>query len=167
MDRDKKRKIQNKTSYITLLLRAYNMLTLTENVKEWKKNNTLRTQYRVKNLQPQNYTRKTDKREKVHTRTTKLNERKNEGRNENIKHKRKQDYTTPTTWKEKQFFFSINQHVPQTPPHVFQINLVILFYGVTTAHRKSKQKKRETKRNQVKLRRTTTKHNLAGHVRRK
>lgn len=124
------------------------MLTLTENVKEWKKNkgNTLRTQYRVKNLQPQNYTRGTDKREKVHTRTTKLNERKNEGRNENIKHQRKQDYTTPTTWKEKQFFFSINQHVPQTPPHVFQINLVILFYGVTTAHRKSKQKRRDEKK---------------------
>lgn len=72
---------------------------------------------------------------------------------------KKHDYTTPTTWEEKNKLILVNHHVPQTPPHVYQINLVILLSRqphTTEIKKKRRQQNLETL--------SVKQHSLAGHL---
>lgn len=122
-------KDNTKKSYITPLLRVTIMHTLTENVKKGGTAHTWYTWKTKQKIATTIYTG-TKKNAREEKKTSAINWQKSqckkyEGR-QKCQAQKKHDYTTPTTWEEKNKLVLVNHHVPQTPPHVYQINLVIL-----------------------------------------
>lgn len=105
------------------------MHTLTENVK---RGSTAHTQYtskkkKKKKLQPQTTREQKILGERTRVQSIDKSQSKNMKGDRNVKHKRNMiTQHQPHKEKKKKKTFLVNRHVPQTPPHVYQINLVIL-----------------------------------------
>lgn len=103
------------------------MHTLTENVKRGSTAHTQYTSKKKKKLQPQTTREQKILGERTRVQSIDKSQSKNMKGDRNVKHKRNMiTQHQPHKEKKKKKTFLVNRHVPQTPPHVYQINLVIL-----------------------------------------